>query len=335
MSIMRTPPDGAAGHPLSTVITDQSAQASTLFIHGGGDTWYQPLAVYPSRWFLRAGVSPELALRLPAAVAGMLTMVFGYMLVARLTGDAVMGALVVLFLIAMPGFRLASHTPGAGLFMVAFVLAWFVAVLQYVGRPRLWLAFAGGAVLGLSIYTQPAGVLSVPVFLALGAIVLGRAERGSAAVWSSVIGVAVVSLPAVMWIIVHRDAYPDTFGRWAIHAAHVRSPWQGIVAFTHWPVMARRVEEYWHYVNPTFLFSRAMWGLPLVALVPYGCWVIGDRGPSIDRVIVLGGLVAAPAAAALLDMPREPSLVWMALPFAAVLAAQAARTILSLTGVAK
>jgi hypothetical protein len=141
---------------------------------------------------------------------------------------------------------------------------------------------------------------------------------------------AIVALPAVAWAIAHRDAYPDTFGRWAMHAAHIRSPWDGIVAFSRWAVVARRVEEYWQYFNPTFLFGREMLGLPLLALVPIGVWVVAERWSARARLLVIGGSLLAPVAAVLLDAPRQAALAGLLLPFAAIAAAAAVPAVMAM-----
>ena len=331
ISVVRPSPGVAVDQSLQAAIVDPSAP-STLFVHAGGERWFQPLAVYPSRWLLRAGASPELALRLPAMVAGALTLVCAYAFAVKTTHDIAVGALAVVLLIAMPGFRVAAQTPGAELLLVPLVLAWLVTVFDYLERPRVWLPCAGGAVLGVCLYTQPVGVLAVPIFLALGAVIMRRAPGGNKAGWASLAGVIVVTLPASIWVVLHREAYLDTFGRWAVHAAHIRSPWDGIVAFTRWAVMARRVEEYWHYFNPTFLFGGSMFGLPLVVLVPVGVWMMAEKFSRNERVAVLGGMLSAPVAAVLLDVPRRPSLVWMLLPFGALAAAFAARAIVVMRG---
>jgi 4-amino-4-deoxy-L-arabinose transferase-like glycosyltransferase len=308
---------------LREVISEPASEATTLFVHAGGEVWYQPLSVYPSRWLLDAGLAPDVALRVPAMVAGMLTIVLTYMLAVRVSGEAAIGAMSALLLVAMPGFRVSSQAPGAPLLMAPLVLTWLVTVLEYLERPRAWLPFAGGAALGACVYTQPAGVLAVPVFFVLGAVVWLRDRRARTALGFSLIGIAAVVLPAAGWMALHREAYPDTFGRWAIHAAHIRSPWDGIVAFTRWSVVARRVEAYWHYFNPTFLFGSDVLGLPLLVLVPIGVWMLAEGVSRDARAILLGAALMSPLAAVLLDVPRAPALAVMLFAVCAVCAALA------------
>lgn len=330
VGLTRGAPAGSGETPLAQAIAARSSQPFSLFVHAGGELWYQPLAVYPAAVLLGAGVSRDLALRLPAILAGILTMVLTYALAKRVTARQEHAALAAVLLLLMPGFLDASRAVGADLLMVPLVMAWMLAVLGHVDartdgvraghRPRPWALGAGGAALGLGAYTQPAGVLAVPVFFVLGAAMLCRPRRDTAALAFGAIGVIAVLLPAGVWLVQHRDAYPDTFGRWAILAPHIRVPWDGVVAFTRWHVMARRVGEYWHYLSPTFLFGTTMLGLPFGLLLPLGLWRIGAAFPRAGRTIAAGGFFAAPIAGVLLDVPRSAAYALLYLPLAALIA---------------
>jgi hypothetical protein len=295
-------------------------ESSGLMVHDVGERWYQPLAVYPVASLLRLGVPPTLADRLPAALAAGLAVVFTLLVALHVTGSAGLAAGSVVLLLVSPGFRSSSMTGGADLLLVPLVLVWLVCVLEDVVAPRWWLPLVGGLMLGLSLYTQPAGVLSVPIFFALGAALRWRQRRSLAFIVISAGAVTLIVAPAALWIVRHPEAYADTFGRWAIHAAHLRNPFDGVIAFSRWHVIARRVGEYWLYFDPTFLFSREMYGLAFAALVPFGLWHVRHR-PRAARVVVIGGVLLTPVAAVLLDVPRQAGFVVMFLPFGALLGA--------------
>jgi hypothetical protein len=38
------------------------------------------------------------------------------------------------------------------------------------------------------------------------------------------IAAAAVTVPIALWFMVHPASYVDTFGRWFLHAAHIRNP---------------------------------------------------------------------------------------------------------------
>jgi 4-amino-4-deoxy-L-arabinose transferase-like glycosyltransferase len=275
--------------------------------------------VYPQALLPRLGVPPAAALRLPSAIAGALTIVLTAVLAMRVIPDPWVGAAAAVLLLAMPGFRLYSRALEGELIVVPLLLTWLLALLEYIKRPRWWLPIVGGTALGMCIYTQPSGVLAVPMFFGLGALALRGTPRGTAALASSAAAICVVLVPAAVWVVLHREAYQDTFGRWAIHGAHLGNPLEGLVAFSRWHVMARRVGEYWQYLNPTFLFGREMFGLPLLLLVPVG--LLQMRRPlTRARSLMVAGFFVAPLAGVLLDVPRTAAFALPCLAFAAVLA---------------
>jgi hypothetical protein len=59
---------------------------------------------------------------------------------------------------------------------------------------------------------------------------------------------------AILWLAANPTAYADTFGRWAIHQAHVRSPLDGIRAFVNWNTLGTRLSLYWGVFDPSWLF---------------------------------------------------------------------------------
>ena len=186
-------------------------------------------------------------------------------------------------------------------------------------RPRLWLILSGGVALGACAYTQPAGVLAVPVFFVVGAFLLWRAPRRMAALGSAAIATAATLVPAALWVAQHPEAYADTFGRWAIHAAHVHDPIEGVIAFTRWHVMGRRVGDYWQYFNPTFLFGSELFGVLFALLLPIGLW--GLRSASRGTTLVIACALLIPIPAVLLDVQRSAGFVLLLLPLGAVISA--------------
>ena len=64
-------------------------------------------------------------------------------------------------------------------------------------------------------------------------------------------------LLAVGWFMANPSAYPDTFGRWVIHAAHLVSPLDGARAFVNWNTLGTRVSLYWGFFDPSWLFFDA------------------------------------------------------------------------------
>jgi 4-amino-4-deoxy-L-arabinose transferase-like glycosyltransferase len=319
MSIVNPAPLNDRDRVLLEAVSHRSA-SGTLFVNAGDALWYQPLAVYPTAALLAAGIPIEQALRLPSALAGVLTVLLTYALALRVTGRDWAAAWAAILLLLFPGFVALARAPAAELMVVPLVLAWLVAVVEHIERPRTWLPFAGGIALGMCVYTQPAGVLAVPIYFAVGAAAMLNADRRVTPVGLAAAGVLTVLSPVVVWVLRHPESYADTFGRWAIHAAHIGNPWDGLVAFTRWHVMARRVGEYWHYFNPTFVFGRELLGAIVLPVVVVGLWGLNSAASRVGQWFVIAGLLAAPAAAVLLDAPRTASLAVLMIPFAATLA---------------
>lgn len=307
-----------------------------LFVHAGGETWYQPLTVYPSALLAAAGLRADVAAVVPSLVAAIAVVWLTFALAVRLPLSEPMAALAATLVIAMPGFITHAGAPGGGMMLCAFVLTWCVAVLDYAGRRRVWVLMIGASMLALSAYAHPAGVLAVPFFFVLGGIALRRGGMAWAPIVRAAATIALVLTPIVVWTALHANAYPDTLGRWAIHAAHVRNPLDGIVAFTRWHVAARRVSDYWNYFSPTFLFAPGQFfGLWPAVLIPLGVWSITPpQGTSMTRGawLVLGACLTVPMSAVLLDGARDASAVLTLLPLGAVLAAAGARHVVQARG---
>jgi 4-amino-4-deoxy-L-arabinose transferase-like glycosyltransferase len=299
---------------------DRENASAGLMVHDVAEHWYQPLAIYPVTALVRRGVPQHIAERVLPAFAAGATAALTMLVASRVTGNAVVAFAAGLLLLITPGFRSYSTRAGADLLLVPCVLFWVLTVFEHLRSARRWLPLAGGLALGAAIYTQLAGVLAVPIFFTLGAALLWRTRGAAVFLTVSAVAAGAALAPAALWILRHPEAYPDTFGRWAIHAAHLRNPLDGAIAFSRWHVMARRVGAYWQYFNPTFLFSREMFGLAFAVLLPFGLWQVFHL-PQLTRVVLLAGLVLTPVAAVLLDAPRSAALVLVLLPIGAVISA--------------
>jgi 4-amino-4-deoxy-L-arabinose transferase-like glycosyltransferase len=299
-----------------------------LFVHADDGRWYPPLAVYPTAALMQLGLSVDLAMRVIFATAAALLLVTTYLLVTRVDARAAMSSWAVVLLALTPAFVWSFSQSGAELLMASLVLFWCGSVLGYLQQPRRWWLLAGGAALGLCAYAHPAGPLTLGVYFAIGAVILIRAGAGYRAALLASAAVFVVLLPIALWLALTPEAYPDTFGRWAIHLAHVRNPVDGVIAFTRWPVLARRVGVYWEYLSPTVLFTNGeVFGFAMLLLVALGLWVLTRRPLTSGQWVVVAGFFAAPLAGVLLDEPRSVSLVSPMVPFGATLAAYGVETL--------
>jgi hypothetical protein len=138
--------------------------------------------------------------------------------------------------------------------------------------------------------------------------------------------------PLALWFAAHPQTYPDTFGRWAIHAAHIRFPLDGLQAFVNWTTLGTRVSLYWGFFDPSWLFFDAApsSGSPLRGASPFLfatsiLLVTGvSRGlrlalPAWTQTL-LAGLAVAPLAASTFGQRHAIGDALAIVPFAVVIA---------------
>ena len=328
------PRDAALATRIAAVaqsVPDASGRTWPLLVHDDGERWYQPLAVYPSALLLRLGIPARYALRLPNIVAAAAVVVGVYGLAFASWRSRRTAAIAAVLAATTPAVLVFGRSAGADLMLPALVTAWLLALQSWRARRDSSLAVLGGLALGLSAWTQPAGVLTVPIAFAVGAALIAPEPRSRRVLSIAAVAALVPLAIDALWLLRHPDAYLDTIGRWAIHPAHVRNPGAGLLAATRWDVLGRRTGDYWSYTSPTFLFgSGVVFGLALAIPVALGIWV-GDARPSpaaatnrsdgIAAILTLGFLTA-PLAAVLLDVSRDAGLVLAIVPFGALLAAR-------------
>jgi 4-amino-4-deoxy-L-arabinose transferase-like glycosyltransferase len=307
---------------------DASGRTRPFLVHDAGERWLPPLGVYPAALLRTIGLPAKVAVRLPAVAAAATTAVLVYVFALGLFRDVRTAVLAAALLTVSPAWLDFGRTAGGDLLMAALVLAWLIAVQRWRERPRFLVIVAGGIALGLAAWTQPAGVLSVPAYLAIGLVLMAPRADEWRMVAAALGCVAVPFLAYAVWFLSYPDSFLDTFGRWAIHPAHVRSPLDGVRAVTNWDVLARRAGDYWTYLNPTFLFGGSVFGPLMAPLMGVAWWrrqteevARGRRGGAAGPI--LAGLLVAPLVAVLLDLPRDAGLVVTMAPLGAVLAAPA------------
>lgn len=159
--------------------------------------------------------------------------------------------------------------------------------------------------------------------------------------WAWLVGsFAGALIPAAAWLLFHPEAYPDTLGRWALHAAHLRNPMDGLRAVLNWGSLTNRTSVYWELLNPAFLFFPAdvstlslthgsgPFPFSILLLLPFGAHRIMRHAAPATRVLLLLGLLVAPFAAATFG---EDHAIDRALPLAPLMAIVAAFGVDALT----
>jgi 4-amino-4-deoxy-L-arabinose transferase-like glycosyltransferase len=263
-------------------------------------------------WWTRLAGASETALRLPSALAGVLTAVLVALVAARLAGAraaAWAGALVAL----SPIHVLASRQAGPES-RVVLLLALALLLLSEVegsgGRP---IAAALGLMLGLVALSGIAGAVGFALVAVLWLAL--RADRRPAATLAGATGLVVLAVG----VLAGRDRSPLDFG--AIPSWVPETTLAGMVRCAGASFTRVAGLEY-HLVVP-----RALEVIPLTALL-VGLMVFGAArvGPRMRALLVAGlalpflaGLALAPAIGRV--TPLQAHRMLAALPFAALLTA--------------
>ncbi len=160
-----------------------------------------------------------------------------------------------LLLLMTPAHYLYGRLALEAIYGVPCVLAWLLGLLAYLERPRLGLIAASAACLGFGVYSTTTAPLAMALFAGVTAVALWRSGARSAGPY--------MAAAAEVHRALGRDGrrlcdapatYVDTMGRWAIHAAHLRRPWEGLEAFANWNTLGTRASTYWELLNPAHLF---------------------------------------------------------------------------------
>jgi len=310
-----------------------AANGFPLFFHLEDEHWLQPVAVYATALAGRMS-SPDNAGRLASAAIGGLNVALVFLLARRLYASTLVAGGTALLLMATPAHIAYARTGVDAIYPLPFVLAWVLALVSYFETGDRRLAAAGAFALGVGVYSHPSAPLTMGFLLVVTVATIwmsGRRDRSSVAVPVAAF-VAPLAVAAV-WLAANPTAYPDTFGRWAIHAAHLRSPWDGVRAFVNWNTLGTRLSLYWGFFDPSwlffdgpdspapplrgaspFLFATAM---ALAAGVSQRLRV----GLSPTSLLLLAGIAVAPLAASTFGTPHAISDFLMIVPLVVVLAA--------------
>jgi len=315
--------------PLSaaeTVFAQQAQHALAshpLMFHVADDRWLQPVAVYASA-LVRAVGGGDYSGRIASAVAGALdvALLFGVMRLVASYRVAVVAALVLL---GTPAHFWFARVGTDAIFPVPFVLGWLIAALRFVHFDSRRALVAGGLVLGAGVYTHPTSPLVMGWLLA--ALVLAAiVGRRSIATLVIATGAFVVMLaPLAAWFWLHPANYADTYGRWAVFAAHARFPLDGLRAQVNWNTLSNRTSIFWGLLDPSFLLfpatSKAIAPFLLVSAitVPLGVARALSAPLSAERVVVIAAAVVPPLMACTFGQPQDLGLVVAMSAAAAVL----------------
>ena len=207
---------------------------------------------------------------------------------------------------------------------VPLLLLWLLNVLRFLERDALRTLTLAAAMLGISTYTHPAAPLTAMFLWALTVVVARRRNPTRLIAATAVFGAA--WLPAAVWFLRHADTYPDTFGRWFVLAAHLRTPIDGLRAFFNTGTLGNRASMYWGFWDPAWLFiSTAESPAPLLViaapLIALGLLRSATHVPRDAAMLLVGALLVAPLAGATFGLPHYLSDATIVMPILALFSA--------------
>jgi hypothetical protein len=319
---------------------DRGGRQFPLFVEGLGKTFYAPVPVYAAVVADAVTVSPS-SFRMAAAAVAVASVLLTYFAAKHVFGSVPLATMAAASVLATPAHVALGRTyTHEGIWHVPFVCGWLLSVVGILRRREQFrrpLAICT-ALIAASVYSQPSAAIASLILVALTAMAL---YQSGPLAWRdlrpSIVAVAVLSAPLLVWFSRHPSTYGDTFGSWLLHLAHIRSPSAWWLAVSHPDLWTEFSETYWNFFSPTHLLvsetAPALAGvflLPVGVLAAIGVYA-GLRLPAdegcgrlLTKVAVLGVLCLPLSAASFLDrasIDRALAIV----PMVALLAANGAK----------
>ncbi|HYB97273.1 MAG TPA: glycosyltransferase family 39 protein [Vicinamibacterales bacterium] len=273
--------------------------STPLFFHVANEQWLQPLAVYATALVDAAG-GGDLSARIASVVVGAVDV--GLVFVAmRLVVSAPAAAIATSVLLAMPAHMTLARLGTDAIYPTPFVLVWLIGLLRFLQANSMVALAVAAASLGVGVYSHPAAPLTM-LWLGIVTVAVAVARQTSAVKNVLVVATALALplAPAAVWFARFPETYGDTFGRWAVFAAHLRFPLDGLSAQVNWNTLATRASIFWGLLDPSFLFfaGDGAGAAPLLVccalLIPFGAWALLTRVHPLVRVAVLAAAVIPP-----------------------------------------
>ena len=325
-----------AGHrfPLFFHLSD------SLAADQGGTRWYQPLLFYLMALAFRFVPVTEQSMRWPAVASGLVDVFLIYQVARRLLGDRC--AILAAALLALtPAHLIFSRQALDYICPLPFVLAWLWCLISALESGSLAMSLASGAILGVGFYSYIASWATMPMLLLLTWVALfRRAANPIRPAAAAAIGFALPVLIAVVWVALHPDMWRDMVERYKVYDARRLSPLQGLSDLLSYSKLRQYASVYWDYFNPAYLFfsggsnlstatrKAGVFLLPVGVFMWFGLGELWRRRHDAISGVLAAGLVIAPLPATLLSERYAIQRELVVLPFAILIAAFGASSML-------
>ena len=281
------------------------------------NSWFMPVVYYAEALALQVLPLAEWSIRVPTALAGVLSIALTYLVGRRLTAnrldnpaDAGHHGLIAAFVLACsPAFFILSRYALDYTLPVPFVLGWLLCLSIALDRPqaRGWLT-AAGLCLGSGWYAYISSIVMMPVYAAMTVAVLITRKRD----WrDSAAFAAGFLLPVtffVAWLVQHPEAVEATVRRYSFEATSDHNARSVFQLFDVGAMLARYLNffrvDFLFRLGDTYLpFSTRTTGVFVGAagvLIAAGMYAAVVTYRHALTLIVLFGFLLSPLAASLL-----------------------------------
>src|SRR6185369_9672317 len=131
-----------------------------------------PISIYLTALVLTLRPLSEAAIRLPSALIGVLNVVLLFFVGREVFERDDLAAVAAGVLAFAPAHFIHSRMAVTVIYTLPFVELWLLCMIVGVTRRTPWLFAAGGLALGVGMYSYVAGLLMMPLYLAITGVVL-------------------------------------------------------------------------------------------------------------------------------------------------------------------
>jgi 4-amino-4-deoxy-L-arabinose transferase-like glycosyltransferase len=327
---------------LATTGRDAGGRLLPLFVQSDAETWRQPVPVYAAATAAALLPGRPWAVRVPSLIAASTSVALMYVAALALFRARWSAIGAALLLMMTPAHVVYGRVGSEAVFGLPFALVWLAGLFAYLSRPRAWPLVLATVSLGLGAYANQSAPLTMAGLWACTAAALWlEGTKGWRSFLLAAVGFGAPLVGMAVWFLAHPETYPDTMGRWAIHAAHLRNPIDLWRATINRNTLGLRLSLFWDFYNPAtlffardvpgFEFTRAAAPLPaaFVVLIPLGIWTMWTDVRRAWSAVLLGAFLVAPLAAAAFGEPYATDRALVAMLAAALLAMGGATALLA------
>ncbi len=328
-------------HDIAATGRDWHGRLLPLFFQNSDTYWATPIIVYTTAAVLKMLPLGETVIRLVTVGVGALDVWLTYLVGSRAFRSPWTAVLAAALIALTPAHFIHSRLAVDHLYPLPFLLGSVFCLLLYLDRHDRRALFAATTLQGIGMYSYLGAAVGMPLyFLLTCAFVVAAHGRPTRALVAATAGFVWPLVFLVPWLLHHPEQLTGQINAYALYDASALDPLRGIRELLRPASVAARVNVYYEFFNPIFLFvsgdssmqnstrAAGVFLLPLAPLILAG--VVGTLGPDRPRahVVILSALALAPVAAlAVVEVRVNRALVM--LPFGALTAAIGAERLLA------